>query len=155
MPATMFAVNIAVSRSVGIPLATQIHDQVVAAISVGDLRAGDRLPTIRELAAFLQINRNTVAQVYRLLEAEGYVTTRAGGGTTVAEGHATAAAASAGVLREIVHQALRRAESAGFTAREVADLAYYQAAQPTAVPPPPTLAIDEYRGEPDHPSAAF
>jgi DNA-binding transcriptional regulator YhcF (GntR family) len=150
MTAKILDVNIAVSRSLGIPIATQIRDQIVAAISVGDLRPGDRLPTIRQLAAFLDINRNTVAQVYRLLEAEGYVITRAGGGTTVAEGSATTAAASAGTLREIVRQAQRRAESAGFTAREFADLAYYQAAQPTPVSPPRILAIDEYQGELAH-----
>ncbi|WP_165960469.1 GntR family transcriptional regulator [Actinocrispum wychmicini] len=142
-------VNIAVSRTLGIPLATQIRDQIVAAISVGDLRPGDRLPTIRQLAEFLDINRNTVAQVYRLLEAEGYLSTRAGGGTTVAAGAATVAATVAGALREIVTQALRRAEAAGFTAREFAELAYYQAAARTAVPAARILVIDEYQGELD------
>src|SRR5918992_3276517 len=149
----MVDVNIAVSRSLGIPIATQIRDQIVAAISVGDLRSGDRLPTIRELAAFLSINRNTVAQVYRLLEAEGYLTTRAGGGTTVAD-RGVSGATSADTLREIVQQALRKAESAGFSASEFAKLAYYEAAQPPALPAPRILVIDEYRGELNHLSAA-
>src|SRR6266498_4527489 len=142
-------VNIAVSRSLGIPLATQIRDQIVAAISVGDLRPGDRLPTIRQLAEFLAINRNTVAQVYRLLEAEGYLSTRAGGGTTVADSTATTAATSTGALRQLVTQALRRAEAAGFTAREFAELAYYQTAGNSAVPAARILVVDEYQGELD------
>ena len=142
-------VNIAVSRSLGIPLATQIRDQIVAAISVGDLRPGDRLPTIRQLAEFLAINRNTVAQVYRLLEAEGYLSTRAGGGTTVADSTATTAATSTGALRQLVTQALRRAEAAGFTAREFAELAYYQTAGNSVVPAARILVVDEYQGELD------
>jgi GntR family transcriptional regulator len=141
-------VNIAVSRTLGIPLATQIRDQIVAAISVGDLRPGDRLPTIRQLAEFLAINRNTVAQVYRLLEAEGYLSTRAGGGTTVADSPATTAATSTGALRQMVTQALRGAEAAGFTAREFAELAYYQTAGHT-VPAARILVVDEYQGELD------
>jgi GntR family transcriptional regulator len=142
-------VNIAVSRTLGIPLATQIRDQIVAAISVGDLRPGDRLPTIRQLAEFLAINRNTVAQVYRLLEAEGYLSTRAGGGTTVADSPATTAATSTGALRQMVTHALRRAEAAGFTAREFAELAYYQTAGTSTVPAARILVVDEYQGELD------
>ncbi|HEV8559177.1 MAG TPA: GntR family transcriptional regulator [Actinophytocola sp.] len=115
--------RIAINRSMGIPLATQIRDQIVAAIASGALRAGDRLPSIRQLAEYLLINRNTVAQVYRQLEAEGYVTTRAGGGTTVAD----------------------TADTAAFTAREFAELAYYESAQqPTR---PTILVTDEYPGE--------
>jgi len=53
-------VHITVSRKIGVPLVTQIKDQVLSAISVGDLRPGDRLPTVRQLAEFLGINRNTV-----------------------------------------------------------------------------------------------
>jgi len=58
---------------------------------------------------------------------------------------ATTAATSTAALREIVTQALRRAEAAGFTARE---LAYYQTAGRT-VPAARILVIDEYQGELD------
>ena len=77
-------VHFSVSRTLGVPLVTQIRDQILSAISVGDLRHGERLPTVRQLAGFLGINRNTVAQAYRLLENDGHIITRAGGGTTVA-----------------------------------------------------------------------
>ena len=48
--------------------------------------AGDRLPTVRELARTLVINPNTVAKAYQLLEAEGVISARRGSGTFVASG---------------------------------------------------------------------
>jgi GntR family transcriptional regulator/MocR family aminotransferase len=55
-----------------------------AAIRTGRLRPGTRLPSSRVLAADLGIARNTVAEVYSQLVAEGWLTARAGSGTSVA-----------------------------------------------------------------------
>ena len=145
----MADVHITVSRKIGVPLVTQIKDQVLSAISVGDLRPGDRLPTVRQLAEFLGINRNTVAQAYRLLENDGRVVTRAGGGTTVAGDPTSTAPASPDTLRGIVREAFRQARSAGFSTREFAELAYYASAQEDAVPARRIVVIDDYRGELD------
>ncbi len=139
--------RITVSRSLGIPLVTQIRDQIVAAIAMGDLAVGDRLPTIRQLAQFLDINRNTVAQVYRLLEQDGYVATRGGGGTRVADDAATADAVRARALRQRVQDVLRDAEEHGFSSREFAEAAYYEAAQREVPRPVRVLVVDEYAGE--------
>lgn len=138
-------IRIMINRGMGIPLATQIRDQIVAAIGGGHFEPGDRLPTIRQLAEFLDINRNTVAQAYRQLEGEGYLSTRAGGGTTVADTAATTDALRVRALRELVWQALRTAEDAGFTAREFAELAYFESAQQRLRPA--ILVVDEYAGE--------
>jgi DNA-binding transcriptional regulator YhcF (GntR family) len=46
---------------------------------------GDRLPSVRQLADDLQLAPNTVARVYKELEASGYLVTRGRNGTTVAE----------------------------------------------------------------------
>ena len=145
----MMDVSITVSRSLGVPLVTQIRDQVSHAIRAGDLRAGDRLPTIRQLAGFLGINRNTVAQAYRLLENDGYIITRAGGGTTVASAQASGRAPAPATLRDLVLEALRGAESAGFSAREFADLADLEATRQETAPVSRILVIDGYRGELD------
>lgn len=145
----MTEVNIAVSRKTGVPLGTQIRDQIVNAIAVGDLRAGQRLPTVRQLAEFLGINRNTVAQAYRQLENDGHVITRAGGGTLVAGDPTTAAPPPAQTLRDLVRDAFRQARSAGFSAREFAELAYHTSAQEDAAPASRIVVIDEYRGELD------
>jgi len=139
------SVKIRINRSVVVPLVDQIRDQVVAAISTGDLKPGDRLPPIRQLAQFLGINRNTVGQAYRLLEQEGYLVTRAGGGTTIA-GSADTVVVRGQALRNLIRSALAEATAAGFTAQEFAELAYYEAArEPLYVAS--IAVIDDYPGE--------
>jgi GntR family transcriptional regulator len=137
--------KIRINRSIVVPLVDQIRDQVVAAISAGDLRPGDRLPPIRQLAQFLGINRNTVGQAYRLLEHEGYLVTRAGGGTTIAPS-APAAAQRGHALRDLIRRALTDAVAAGFTAQEFAELAYYEAAR-EPLHQASIAVVDEYQGE--------
>ena len=66
------------------PLYLQIVDQVRRALVVGTLRAGDPLPSVRELAGELVINPRTVSQAYRELEDEGVIQVRRGLGTFVA-----------------------------------------------------------------------
>ena len=71
----------------------QVRAQLAGHIARGALAEGDRLPTVRALAADLGIAVNTVARAYKELEAEGLVTTGRRAGTTVAPGgHATDAA---------------------------------------------------------------
>ena len=62
----------------------QIIDQIKRDIALGRIRQGDRLLTVRELAAQLAINPNTIAKAYRQLEQEGVITTKAGAGAFVA-----------------------------------------------------------------------
>jgi Bacterial regulatory proteins, gntR family len=73
----------------------------VGAIELSLLRPGQRLPTVRQLAEFLGIDRNTVAQASRQLESEGHVITRAGGGTTVAGDPTTPTPPPAPALRYV------------------------------------------------------
>ncbi|WP_181780487.1 aminotransferase-like domain-containing protein, partial [Pseudonocardia pini] len=65
------------------PLAVQLADGLRAAASGGALRAGDRLPSTRELAAILQVSRTVTAAAYDQLLAEGWVEGRVGAGTFV------------------------------------------------------------------------
>ena len=68
----------------GVPLYRQIIDQTLLAIAAGDLKPGQRLPTVRRLAVDLHVNPNTVSRAYRELEIRGIVTTHRGTGTFVA-----------------------------------------------------------------------
>jgi GntR family transcriptional regulator len=65
------------------PLYAQIAARVKLAIASGELRSGDGLPSVRQLAARLRINPATVVQAYRALEADGFVEMRQGAGTFV------------------------------------------------------------------------
>jgi GntR family transcriptional regulator len=66
-----------------IPIYVQIIDQVKHLIAVGELRSDDQLPTVRELAADLDVNFTTVARAYRLLDEEGLISTQHGRGTYI------------------------------------------------------------------------
>jgi GntR family transcriptional regulator len=66
------------------PVYLQIMDQAKRDIALGLLREGDRLPTVRETAATLAINPNTIAKAYRQMEQEGIIVTRSGAGAFVA-----------------------------------------------------------------------
>lgn len=69
-----------------VPIYAQIVDQVRALVATRAFRPGDKLPSVRELAASLRVNRNTAAKAYQALEADGIVETRAGQGCFIADG---------------------------------------------------------------------
>ena len=63
----------------------QIIDQVKRDIALGKFIPGDKLLTVRQLAAQLVINPNTIAKAYRQLERDKIITTRPGAGTFIAQ----------------------------------------------------------------------
>jgi GntR family transcriptional regulator len=63
----------------------QVTDQVKDAIARGSLEAGEKLPSIREMSKELGISPITIKRSYRDLEHEGYIVTRAGLGSFVAD----------------------------------------------------------------------
>ncbi len=68
-----------------VPIFTQVVEQVKAMVSAGVLKPGDQLPTVRQLAADLRVNFNTVARAYRTLHEEGVLSTQQGRGTYILE----------------------------------------------------------------------
>ena len=67
----------------GVPVYRQLIDQVLVAIASGNLKSGDQLPTVRQVAVDLSINPNTVVRAYRELEIRGILTTQQGTGTFI------------------------------------------------------------------------
>ncbi|KRT76614.1 MAG: GntR family transcriptional regulator [Armatimonadetes bacterium CSP1-3] len=86
----------------------QLAAQLRYRILTGDLRPGDRLPPVRRLAAFLRVNRNTVARVYRRLEAEGHLVTRGRRGTFVRRASPLSPEVNALIARLLREAARRR-----------------------------------------------
>lgn len=70
----------------GAPIYVQIVEQVRQRVSTGELRPGDQLPTVRQMATDLRVNFNTVARAYRLLDEAGLISTQQGRGTYIWEG---------------------------------------------------------------------
>jgi GntR family transcriptional regulator len=67
------------------PLYQQVTDQLKDAMASGDLGPGEALPSIRELAAELNVSVITIKRAYQDLENEGWIITRRGMGSFVAE----------------------------------------------------------------------
>lgn len=101
-----------------VPVGLQLGWRLRALIRTGELAAGERLPSFRQLAEWAGVNVGTVRTVYETLEADGLVVTHQGQGTFVAAG-----VVAAPQLEEIASDALRRAEEAGLGPRELAIVA--------------------------------
>lgn len=112
--------DIRIDAKSGVPFYRQIIEQVKFAIARGDLSAGDRLPTVRQLAVDLSINPNTVIRAYRELEIEGVLETQQGSGTFV--GHREPQVDELErqrMLDQILTELLARASGYGFSLDDV------------------------------------
>jgi GntR family transcriptional regulator len=69
----------------GLPIYTQIVNQVQTQVASGILQPGDQLPTVRSLAEELRVNFNTVARAYRILDEARIISTQQGRGTFITE----------------------------------------------------------------------
>jgi GntR family transcriptional regulator len=69
----------------GLPIYTQIVNQIQSQLANGILKPGDQLPTVRALASELRVNFNTVARAYRILDEERIISTQQGRGTYITE----------------------------------------------------------------------
>ncbi|HEY9228700.1 MAG TPA: GntR family transcriptional regulator [Gemmatimonadaceae bacterium] len=105
------------------PLYAQIATRLRVAIAAGELRSGEPLPSVRQLAGQLRINPATVVQAYRDLEGEGLVATRQGAGTFVleltSERRTTERTAEA---RRLVRDMLAEAGRLGISAHELREV---------------------------------
>lgn len=110
------------------PIYSQITDGFREQIAAGILQPGEKLPSVRELAATLAINPNTIQRSYRQLEVEGWIATVPGKGCFVSNSEhaadqerqrwyttfdeATAMLVSLGVSRECLCQRLQEGGTA-------------------------------------------
>ena len=74
-----------ISPSSGVPIYRQLMDQVRSLVSSGRLKPGDRLPSVRQMAAELEVNMMTVSKAYTRLEADGVLERERGLGMRVPE----------------------------------------------------------------------
>ncbi len=114
-----------------VPIYIQVEEQLRAMIAAGQLRPGDQLPTIRQLATDLRVNYNTVARVYLDLDRDGVITTQRGRGTFVAGGSSEAEMARLRQekLQTILRGALEESQRLGYSPDEVAAAFHRELAQ--------------------------
>jgi len=77
--------NLEIDFRSGLPIYTQIANQIQTQVVTGMLKPGDQLPTVRALAEDLRVNFNTVARAYRLLDEARIISTQQGRGTYITE----------------------------------------------------------------------
>jgi len=108
----------------GLPIYTQIVNQIQSQLVNNILKPGEQLPTVRALAQELRVNFNTVARAYRLLDEAQIISTQQGRGTYVIE------IPPPGVTEKLRHESLlaltqrfiNEAMRLGFSPREVIQL---------------------------------
>lgn len=105
----------------GGPIYAQIVAQVQGQLAAGQLKPGEQLPTVRQLAGELRVHFNTVARAYRLLHEARLISAQQGRGTYILEQPATSGQKK---LRRAKLQALTRryvgeAQQLGYTPEEV------------------------------------
>ena len=94
----------------GLPIYTQIVDQIQSQLVNKVLKPGDQLPTVRALAQELRVNFNTVARAYRILDEARIISTQQGRGTYIIE-----------VPRPEVSEKLRHESLTALTQRFIAE----------------------------------
>ena len=108
-----------ISQSDNRPIYLQIIEQVKRYIAVGDRVAGDPLPSIRQLAADLQISVITVKRAYLELEREGVIVTHQGRGSQVAPKQNLAEELQEKELVQFLEMAVRLALQLGIDEKEL------------------------------------
>ena len=84
-PRPSMPLPVQINKTNGIPIYLQLEEQIRLLLHRGKLKAGDLMPTVRELAVQLEINSNTVSRVYRDLQSEGLLSLKRGVGTFVTD----------------------------------------------------------------------
>ncbi len=112
--------EIVINTSDSVPMFAQLIDQIKKAVLSGELSPGSALPSIRQLANDLELNHNTVAKAYRLLERDSVIQTRGYRGTFI---HPDAKANSTVDLNEWVisklSEAIKEFRESGVTDSEI------------------------------------
>ena len=103
------------------PLYLQIARQIEELVGNGTLQVGDQLPTVREMAAELSINFNTVARAYRLLDESRIISTQRGRGTYIWEKptEETRHLLKEAALEDLLLEMITRVESRGYSYEEM------------------------------------
>lgn len=103
------------------PIYRQLIEQVKRRVAAGQIRAGDEVPSVRELAQALAVNPMTVSKAYSMLESEGVLERRRGLSMVVAAQHRRAqpAASRIGLLRPTLERAVQEARQLQLPRAEV------------------------------------
>lgn len=102
-----------------IPIYLQIIDSIKQDIVVGKLKAGQKMPSVRELAGTLKVNPNTMQRVYQELDREKITFTKRGMGTYVTEEEVTISSLKEEISKKIILNFAEGMSKLGFSNKEM------------------------------------
>lgn len=111
--------SLQVSDTSGVPVWVQIRNHMIFLIRSGQLRPGDTLPTVRDLAVKLGVNYNTIHKVYQDLETDGLVLSGRGRRSTIADIDLTKLEMPDSPVDVIIDELVRAVKETGMTKEDV------------------------------------
>jgi GntR family transcriptional regulator len=113
--------DIQIDLESGVPIYIQLVERIEQMVLSGQLQPGQQLPTIRQLAADLRINYNTVGRAYLILDQEGIISTQQGRGTyiTTRLDEAQVQKLWMDKLRGMIGQAIHDALALGYSRQDI------------------------------------
>lgn len=104
------------------PIYSQLVDRLCGEVIKGELKPGDRLPSVREYALESGVNVNTVQRVYKELEAMEMTDTKRGQGTFITMNEQRIAELRETMKRQLAQSFLASIEAFGFTKEEIIEV---------------------------------
>ncbi len=105
-----------------LPIYIQIMNLIKKRIVIGELKEGEKLPSVRELSTELKVNPNTIQRSYQELEREDLVFTQRGTGTFVVEDKEIIKDLKKNMASNVVKSFIIDMKSLGFTSEEIIEL---------------------------------
>lgn len=102
------------------PIYSQLADRIKKQILRGELKSGDKLPSVREMGILVSVNPNTVQRTYRELEGVGIVETKRGQGTFVTESEEILTMMREQLKQEGISQFVKGMHEMGYSNEEIA-----------------------------------
>ena len=106
-------------ESSSIPIWVQLKNRFIYLITSGYYKAGEQLPTVRGLAAEIEVNYNTVSKVYQSLEADGYIVSKRRQGAFVADVSGLAGASADTAAENVTREYFRRCQELGLSLDDI------------------------------------
>jgi GntR family transcriptional regulator len=135
--------EIRISRESEVPLRQQLAEHFIYLIATGQLKAGEALPSVRELARRLKIHHNTVSEAYQDLVARTWLVGRRGSRVVVRSGEETAQIRRGEDLDDLINMTIRTAREQGYSLQELRERVR---ARLLAQPPDHFLIVEEELG---------
>ncbi|HEV2246884.1 MAG TPA: GntR family transcriptional regulator [Terriglobia bacterium] len=135
--------NISIQKGSSVPVRRQLAEQVVYLIATGQLKAGEALPSVREMARRLKIHHNTVSEAYQELVRRTWLVRRRGSRLIVRGAEADGGARPASDLDALINQTIVLARQSGYSLQE---LRQRVSERLMAEPPDHILVVEEEPG---------